>query len=74
MKAAICASPNTGPRCSGRAPARAALFSCSLQHEALPVTAGRRSALLSFFYDEPARRVREENLKNVANAGEQTLG
>jgi peroxiredoxin/predicted 2-oxoglutarate/Fe(II)-dependent dioxygenase YbiX len=45
----------------------AVLFSCSLQHQALPVTKGRRFALLSFFYDEPARLVREANLSFVAD-------
>jgi hypothetical protein len=41
------------------------IFSCSLQHEALPVTSGRRFALLSFFYDEAAVQVRQENLRFV---------
>jgi predicted 2-oxoglutarate/Fe(II)-dependent dioxygenase YbiX len=45
----------------------AVLFSCSLQHQALPVTKGRRFALLSFFYDEPARQVREGNLSFVTD-------
>jgi peroxiredoxin/predicted 2-oxoglutarate/Fe(II)-dependent dioxygenase YbiX len=43
----------------------AVIFSCSLQHEALPVTSGRRFALLSFFYDEAAVQVRQENLRFV---------
>jgi len=45
----------------------AVLFSCSLQHQAMPVTKGRRFALLSFFYDEPARQVREANLSFVTD-------
>ena len=43
----------------------AVIFSCSLQHEALPVTSGLRFALLSFFYDEAAVRVRQDNLRFV---------
>jgi peroxiredoxin/predicted 2-oxoglutarate/Fe(II)-dependent dioxygenase YbiX len=43
----------------------AVIFSCSLQHEALPVTQGLRFALLSFFYDEAAVQVRQENLRFV---------
>ncbi len=40
----------------------AAIFSCSLLHEATPVTSGRRYAFLPFFYDEAAARLRAENL------------
>jgi peroxiredoxin len=39
----------------------AVIFSCSLLHEALPVTKGRRYAFLPFFYDEEAARLREKN-------------
>jgi predicted 2-oxoglutarate/Fe(II)-dependent dioxygenase YbiX len=39
------------------------IFSCSLLHEATPVTKGVRYAFLPFLYDEAARKVREENLK-----------
>jgi hypothetical protein len=42
-------------------------FTLSLQHQPLPVTKGRRFALLSFFYDEPARQVREANLSFVTD-------
>jgi predicted 2-oxoglutarate/Fe(II)-dependent dioxygenase YbiX len=35
----------------------AAVFSCSLMHEALPVTQGRRYAFLPFFYDEAGAQV-----------------
>jgi predicted 2-oxoglutarate/Fe(II)-dependent dioxygenase YbiX len=34
----------------------AVVFSCSLVHEALPVTAGKRYALLSFFFDDAAEQ------------------
>jgi peroxiredoxin/predicted 2-oxoglutarate/Fe(II)-dependent dioxygenase YbiX len=39
----------------------AVIFSCSLLHEATPVTAGRRFALLSFFYNDADVIVRENN-------------
>lgn len=38
----------------------AVVFSCSLLHEATPVTAGRRYAFLPFLYDEAGARQREE--------------
>jgi predicted 2-oxoglutarate/Fe(II)-dependent dioxygenase YbiX/peroxiredoxin len=39
----------------------AVIFSCSLLHEALPVTRGLRYAFLPFLYDEEAARLRREN-------------
>ena len=39
----------------------AVVFSCSLLHEATPVTAGRRYAFLPFLYDEEGARIREAN-------------
>jgi predicted 2-oxoglutarate/Fe(II)-dependent dioxygenase YbiX/peroxiredoxin len=44
----------------------AVVFSCSLLHEATPVTRGRRYAYLPFLYDEAAARVREQNVPFVA--------
>jgi predicted 2-oxoglutarate/Fe(II)-dependent dioxygenase YbiX len=41
----------------------AVVFSCSLLHEATPVTKGRRYAFLPFLYDEAAAKIREENLQ-----------
>lgn len=53
--------PEYGPR-SWRAPTGGAVvFSCSLLHQALPVTAGRRYAFLPFLYDDAAARLREAN-------------
>ena len=53
--------PEYGMR-SWRAPTGGAVvFSCSLLHQALPVTAGRRYAFLPFLYDEAAARQREQN-------------
>jgi predicted 2-oxoglutarate/Fe(II)-dependent dioxygenase YbiX len=39
----------------------AVVFACGLQHEATPVTRGRRYAFLPFLYDEAAQRVRDAN-------------
>ncbi|MGF1611190.1 MAG: 2OG-Fe(II) oxygenase [Kiloniellales bacterium] len=39
----------------------AIVFSCSLLHEATPVTRGLRYATLPFLYDEEAARIREAN-------------
>lgn len=53
--------PEFGDR-SYRAPTGGAVvFSCSLLHEALPVTAGRRFAFLPFLYGETDARLRLEN-------------
>jgi len=41
----------------------AVVFSCSLLHEATPVTRGRRYAFLPFFFDEPAEAIRQQNLQ-----------
>ncbi|MEB3882818.1 2OG-Fe(II) oxygenase [Lyngbya sp. CCY1209] len=43
----------------------AIVFSCSLLHEATPVTAGRRYAYLPFLYDDAAAKIREENLQFI---------
>src|SRR5262249_49902255 len=54
------------PECgreSYRAPTGGAIvFSCSLMHEALRVTRGRRYAVLPFLYDESGAKLREANL------------
>lgn len=39
----------------------AVVFSCSLLHEARPVTRGRRFAFLPFLYDDAAAAIREQN-------------
>jgi predicted 2-oxoglutarate/Fe(II)-dependent dioxygenase YbiX len=43
----------------------AVVFSCSLLHQATPVTRGKRYAFLPFLYDDAAAKVRDENLKYV---------
>ena len=45
----------------------AVVFSCSLLHEAVPVTAGERWALLPFLYDEVAAQVRLDNARHFAD-------
>jgi predicted 2-oxoglutarate/Fe(II)-dependent dioxygenase YbiX/peroxiredoxin len=53
--------PEYGAR-TYRAPTGGAIiFSCSLLHEATPVTSGRRFAFLPFLYDEDGARIREAN-------------
>lgn len=46
----------------------AVVFSCSLLHQAHPVTKGERFACLPFLYDEAAAKIREENLKYLGAA------
>jgi predicted 2-oxoglutarate/Fe(II)-dependent dioxygenase YbiX/peroxiredoxin len=46
----------------------AVVFSCSLLHEATPVTRGERYAFLPFFYDEAGAKLREANLEHVEPA------
>ena len=51
-----------------RAPTGGAVaFSCSLLHEATPITRGRRYCVLPFLYDEAAAIVRDRNLEFVAD-------
>ena len=59
--------PEFGPK-TYRAPAGGAVvFSCSLLHEARPVTRGRRYACLPFLYDDEAAAIREEGAKFLSN-------
>lgn len=44
----------------------AVVFSCSLLHEATPVTRGKRFAFLPFLYDEAAVRIRQQNSQYLA--------
>ncbi|MBX7541141.1 2OG-Fe(II) oxygenase [Qipengyuania sphaerica] len=48
----------------------AVVFSCSLLHEATPVTKGKRYAFLPFLYDEEAKKIREANLHKLAAQSE----
>lgn len=60
--------PEFGSR-TYRAPSGGAVvFSCSLLHEATPVTRGRRYAFLPFLYDEEGARTRLANARRQADA------
>jgi predicted 2-oxoglutarate/Fe(II)-dependent dioxygenase YbiX len=58
--------PEFGPRTYRAPTGGAVIFSCSLLHEARPVTRGRRYAFLPFFYDEAGAVLRERNMPHVA--------
>jgi predicted 2-oxoglutarate/Fe(II)-dependent dioxygenase YbiX/peroxiredoxin len=53
--------PEFGPRTYRAPTGGAVVFSCSLLHEATPVTRGTRYAFLPFLYDEAAAKQREAN-------------
>jgi predicted 2-oxoglutarate/Fe(II)-dependent dioxygenase YbiX len=53
--------PEFGARTYRAPPGGAVVFSCSLLHEATPVTEGRRFAFLPFLYDEDGAAIREAN-------------
>lgn len=55
--------PEYGPALYSAPAGGAVVFSCSLLHEATPVTRGRRMMFLPFLYDDAARRVREQNFQ-----------
>jgi predicted 2-oxoglutarate/Fe(II)-dependent dioxygenase YbiX/peroxiredoxin len=67
--------PEYGAR-TYRAPTGGAIvFSCSLLHEATPVTQGRRFAFLPFLYDEEGARLREANNPHLGEGvGEYRMG
>jgi predicted 2-oxoglutarate/Fe(II)-dependent dioxygenase YbiX/peroxiredoxin len=58
--------PEFGPRTYRPPTGGAVVFSCSLLHEATPVTRGTRYAFLPFLYDEAAARQREANNPHLA--------
>jgi predicted 2-oxoglutarate/Fe(II)-dependent dioxygenase YbiX len=53
--------PEYGARTYRAPTGGAVVFSCSMLHEATPVTRGTRYAFLPFLYDDAAARQREEN-------------
>jgi predicted 2-oxoglutarate/Fe(II)-dependent dioxygenase YbiX len=53
--------PEFGPQTYRAPTGGAVVFSCSLLHEATPVTKGTRYAFLPFLYDEAAAKQREAN-------------
>lgn len=59
--------PEFGLEKTYRAPTGGAvIFSCSLLHEATPVTRGERYAFLPFLYDDAAALIRKENRERIA--------
>ncbi len=58
--------PEFGPRTYRPPTGGAVVFCCSLQHEATPVTKGRRYAFLPFLFDEAGNAVREQNREFLA--------
>jgi hypothetical protein len=62
--------PEYGTRCYRAPTGGAAVFSCSLMHEATPILSGRRYAFLPFFYGEDDAKLRLERNRRLA-AGEQ---
>jgi predicted 2-oxoglutarate/Fe(II)-dependent dioxygenase YbiX/peroxiredoxin len=58
--------PEFGNRLYIAPPGGAVVFSCSLMHEAMPVTRGRRYMFLPFLYDDAAAAIRQENAKYLA--------
>lgn len=57
--------PEFGSRTYRAPTGGAVVFSCSLLHEATPVTRGKRYAYLPFLYDEAGAKIREENMAFV---------
>jgi len=53
--------PEFGPQLFKAPTGGAVVFSCSLLHEALPVTKGVRYVFLPFLYDDAAAAIREQN-------------
>ncbi len=58
--------PEFGARTYSAPTGGAIVFSCSLLHEALPVTMGNRYATLPFLYGEKEAKMRDENRKYLA--------
>ncbi len=63
--------PEYGNALYGAPVGGAVVFSCSLLHEATPVTEGKRYMFLPFMHDETAQRVREGNARFLADAKQQ---
>jgi peroxiredoxin len=59
--------PEFGPQVYNAPAGGAVVFSCSLLHEATPVTRGTRYAFLPFLYDDVAAKLREENLRFIGS-------
>lgn len=59
--------PEFGPRTYRAPTGGAVVFSCSMLHQALPVTSGTRYAFLPFLYDEAASQIRKNNLSFLSD-------
>lgn len=59
--------PEFGPALYSAPTGGAVVFSCSLLHEATPVTRGRRYMFLPFLYDDAAHLVRESNVQHLSD-------
>jgi len=59
--------PEYGTRTYRAPTGGAVIFSCTLLHEATPVTHGRRYAFVPFFYDEKNALLRERNQVHLAD-------
>jgi peroxiredoxin/predicted 2-oxoglutarate/Fe(II)-dependent dioxygenase YbiX len=66
--------PEFGPQVYTAPAGGAVVFSCSLLHEATPVTRGKRYAFLPFLYDEAAAKIRDENRQYLAAAAPEEAG
>lgn len=61
--------PEFGPRRYRPPIGGAVVFSCSLLHEATPVTKGVRYACLPFLYDDAAAKIRQANSGSILGPG-----
>lgn len=66
--------PEFGPQTYAPPAGGAVVFSCSLLHEATPVTQGRRFVFLPFLYDDEAAKVRKAFLDRSARIGAAPAG
>ena len=64
--------PEFGPRTYRPPTGGATVFSCSLLHEATPVTRGVRYVFVPFLYDDEGARIRRANLSRVGAAPSQS--
>jgi peroxiredoxin/predicted 2-oxoglutarate/Fe(II)-dependent dioxygenase YbiX len=60
--------PEFGPQTYKAPVGGAVVFSCSLLHEATPITTGKRYAFLPFLYDNEAAKIRQQNLKYLSDS------
>jgi peroxiredoxin len=66
--------PEFGRQTYRTPPGDAIVFSCSLLHEAMPVTRDRRYAFLSFFYDERSQQIRDAYKNQWVDSQKSTKG